>query len=103
MHRNHPDEIAYAFPNDKGKGTRIIFADEKFCVLEAEEECETDSSSNQGAGTEGWTRRTTAALLYRFGGVMLIVIYSVTGCVDRPASSPSISRTQGKSARELLN
>ena len=29
-------------------------------------------------------------LLYGPGGVMLIVIYSVTGCVDRPASLGSL-------------
>ena len=39
-------------------------------------------------------------LLYGSGGVMLIVIYSVTGCVD---GSASFVRTQGISACEMLS
>ena len=39
-------------------------------------------------------------LLYESGGVMLIVIYSVTVCVDRPEA---FSRTHGISAREMFN
>jgi hypothetical protein len=42
-------------------------------------------------------------LLYRFGGVMLTVMYSVTGCVDRAASPTSFLRTQGISAHEIFN
>ena len=42
-------------------------------------------------------------LLYGFGGVMLIVMYSVTGRVDRAAFPASFSRTHGISAREMLN
>jgi hypothetical protein len=41
-------------------------------------------------------------LLYRFRGVMLTVMYSVTGCVDRAASPTSFSRTQGISVREMF-
>ena len=42
-------------------------------------------------------------LLSRFGGVMLIVKYSVTGWVDGAACPPSLLRTQGISARETFN
>jgi hypothetical protein len=41
--------------------------------------------------------------LYWFGGLMLTVMYSVTGCADRAASPPSFSRTQAISAREMFN
>ncbi len=41
-------------------------------------------------------------LLHRFGGVMLTVMYRVTGCIDRPASPTSFSRTQGISACEIV-
>ena len=37
-----------------------------------------------------------------FGGVMLTVTYSVTGCVDRAAPLTPFSRTQGISAREMV-
>ena len=39
----------------------------------------------------------------RFGGVVLTVMYNVTGCVDRAASSTSFSRIQGISACEMFN
>jgi hypothetical protein len=42
-------------------------------------------------------------LLHKFGGVMLTVMYRVTGCVDRVASSTSFLRTQGISAREMFS
>ena len=42
-------------------------------------------------------------LLYGFGGVILIVMYSVTGCVDRAATPTTFSRTQGISARKMVD
>jgi hypothetical protein len=42
-------------------------------------------------------------LLHRFGDVMLIVMYRVTGCVDRAASPRAFSRTQGISAGEMFS
>lgn len=42
-------------------------------------------------------------LLYRFGGVMLTVMYSVIGSVERAAAPPSFSRTQGISASGMFN
>jgi hypothetical protein len=44
-------------------------------------------------------------LLYGFGGVILTVRCSVTGCVDRAraASPTSLSRIQGISTREMFN
>ena len=42
-------------------------------------------------------------LLYRFGAVMLAVMYKVTLCVDRVASPTSLSRTQGISACEMFS
>jgi len=39
----------------------------------------------------------------RSGGVMLTVMYSVTGCADRAASLTSFLRTQGMSARKMFN
>jgi hypothetical protein len=38
-------------------------------------------------------------MLYRSGGVILTVRYSVTGCVDGAASPRSFSKTQGISTR----
>jgi hypothetical protein len=40
-------------------------------------------------------------LLYRFGGVILTVMYNVTGWVDRVVPPTPLSRTQGISAREM--
>ena len=61
-------------------------------------------------GIEGSSTRESSSLagilcelLYRFGGVMLTVMYSVTGWVDRAVSPTSFSRTQGISAREMFN
>ena len=42
-------------------------------------------------------------LLYRFGGVMLTIMYSVTGWAEGGAPSAPFSRTQGKSTREMFN
>ena len=42
-------------------------------------------------------------LSYRFEGVILIVMYNVTGSIDRAASPSSLSRTQGISTREMFN
>jgi hypothetical protein len=52
------------------------------------------------AGESSFSIGILGRLLYRFRGVMLTVMYSVTGCVDRAASPTSFSRTQGISARE---
>ena len=42
------------------------------------------------------------ALLYRFGGVILTAICSVTGCVDRASPSAPFPMTQWISAREMF-
>jgi hypothetical protein len=42
-------------------------------------------------------------LLYRSRGVMLIVMYSVTGWVNRAAPTTPFPRTQGISAREMFD
>ena len=42
-------------------------------------------------------------LLYRFEGVMLTVMYSVTGWVDRAAVPTPFPRTQGISARKMFS
>ena len=42
-------------------------------------------------------------LLYRFEGVMLTVMHSVTGWVDRAAPPTPFPRTQGISAREMFS
>ena len=42
-------------------------------------------------------------LLYRLEDVMLIVMYSVTGWVDRAAPPTPFPRTQGISTREMFD
>jgi hypothetical protein len=42
-------------------------------------------------------------LLYMFGSVMAIVMYSVTGRAGRAASPTLFLRTQGISAREMFS
>jgi hypothetical protein len=42
-------------------------------------------------------------LLYGFEGVILTVMYSVTGWVDRAVPPTPFPRTQGISAREMLS
>ena len=42
-------------------------------------------------------------LLYRVEGVMLTLMYSVTGRVERAVSPASFSRTQGISTREMFS
>jgi hypothetical protein len=55
------------------------------------------SSAGESSSSVGIVGR----LLSGFGIVMLTVMYSVTGCVDRAAFPPSFSRTQGISARDV--
>jgi hypothetical protein len=42
-------------------------------------------------------------LLYRFGGIMWTVMYSVTGLVNRAVSPMPFPRTHGISAREIFS
>ena len=57
------------------------------------------SSAGESSSSVG----IVGGLLYGFGGVMFTVMHSVTGCVDRAASSTSFSRKQRISAREMSN
>ena len=51
----------------------------------------------------GTTHFMDSSACWRSKRVMLTVMYSMTGCVDRAASPPSFSRIQGISTREVFN
>jgi hypothetical protein len=55
------------------------------------------------AGESSYLVGILGGLLYRFEDVMLIVMNSVTGWVDRAAPPPPFPRTQGISVREMFD
>ena len=55
------------------------------------------------AGESSYFVGILRGLLYRFEGVTLIVMYSVTGWVDRAAPPTPFPRTQGISTREMFD
>jgi hypothetical protein len=54
-------------------------------------------------GESSYSVGILGGMLYRFEGVTLIVMYSVTGWFDRAAPPTPFPRTQGISTREMFD
>jgi hypothetical protein len=58
---------------------------------------------DSSAGESSYLVGILGGLLYRLEDIMLIVMYSVTGWVDRAAPPTPFPRTQGISVREMID